>query len=80
MTAKPTGTAATVNAALVHRQFAFLPGEICAAGGASEREMNPDGWAGIPTTRRRGELPVPREETGSDSRAGVQRVRWQNRT
>jgi len=30
MTAKPTGTQPTVNAALVHRQFAFLPGEICA--------------------------------------------------
>ena len=28
MTAKPTGTQPTVNAALVHRQFAFLPGEI----------------------------------------------------
>ena len=30
MTAKPTGTQPTVNAALVHRQFAHLPGEICA--------------------------------------------------
>ena len=30
MTAKPTCTQPTVNAALVHRQFAFLPGEICA--------------------------------------------------
>ena len=29
MTAKPNGTPPTVNAALVHRQFAFLPGEIC---------------------------------------------------
>ena len=26
MTAKPTGSALRVNAALVHRQFAFLPG------------------------------------------------------
>ena len=34
MTAKPTGTQPTVNAALVHRQFAFLPGEICIACGA----------------------------------------------
>src|SRR5450759_2524206 len=34
MTAKPSGTQPTVNAALVHRQFAFLPGEICAEGGA----------------------------------------------
>ena len=34
MAAKPTGTQPTVNAALVHRQFAFLPGEICAARGA----------------------------------------------
>src|SRR5574337_533899 len=32
-TAKPTGTLPTVNAALVHRQFAFLPGEICVASG-----------------------------------------------
>ena len=30
MTAKPTGTQPTVDAALVHRQFAFFPGEICA--------------------------------------------------
>ena len=30
MTAKPIGTQPTVNAALVHRQFAFLLGEICA--------------------------------------------------
>jgi len=35
MTAKPTGSTPTVNAALVHRQFAFLPGEICTACGAS---------------------------------------------
>ena len=34
MAAKPTGTQPTVNAALVHRQFAFLPGEICIASGA----------------------------------------------
>jgi hypothetical protein len=34
MTAKPTGTQPTVNAALVHRQFASLPGEICTACGA----------------------------------------------
>ena len=34
MTAKPTGTQPTVNAALVHRQFAFLPGESCTASGA----------------------------------------------
>ena len=27
------GTQPTVNAALVHRQFAFLPGEICTEGG-----------------------------------------------
>jgi hypothetical protein len=36
MTAKPTGTQPTVNAALVHRQFAFLPGEICTACDALE--------------------------------------------
>ena len=34
MTAKPTGMQPTVNAALVHRQFAHLPGEICIACGA----------------------------------------------
>ena len=34
MAAKPTGTVPTVDAALVHRQFAFLPGEICIACGA----------------------------------------------
>ena len=33
MEAKPNGTRPTVNAALVHRQFAFLPGEICCASG-----------------------------------------------
>jgi hypothetical protein len=78
MTAKPTGTAATVNAALAHRQFAFLPGEICAACGALGRELDPDGCAGIPTTRRRGELPAPCEESGSDSRQDAQRV-WRQR-
>lgn len=31
MAAKPTGTRLAVNAAYVHRQFAFLHGEICAA-------------------------------------------------
>jgi hypothetical protein len=80
MTAKPTGTAATVNAALVHRQFAFLPGEICAAGGALNRELDPDGSTGTPRTRCRGELPAPSDETGSDSRPGTQRARWQHRT
>ena len=30
LAAKPTGTQPTVNAVLVHRQFAHLPGEICA--------------------------------------------------
>jgi hypothetical protein len=34
MTTKPTGTQPTVNAALAYRQFASLPGEICAEGGA----------------------------------------------
>lgn len=62
MTTKPNGTTATVNAALVHRQFAFLPGEICAAGGAFGREFDPDGSTGIPRTRRRGELPASSEE------------------
>ena len=36
MTAKPTGTQPTVNVALVHRQFTFLPGEICLACGVDE--------------------------------------------
>jgi hypothetical protein len=30
---KAQGTNPTVNVALVHRQFAFLPGEICLDGG-----------------------------------------------
>ena len=42
MTAKPTGTQPTVNAALVHRQFAFLPGEICAASGAPVMTTDPE--------------------------------------
>jgi hypothetical protein len=43
MAAKPTGTQPTVNAALVHRQFAFLPGEICAASGELGLGHYPDG-------------------------------------
>ena len=43
MTAKPTGTQPTVNAALVHRQFASLPGEICTACGARRWRQIPDG-------------------------------------
>ena len=35
MAAKPAGAQPTVNAALVHRQFAHLPGEICPACGDS---------------------------------------------
>ena len=35
MTAKPNGSTPTVNAAFVHGQFASLPGEICAASGAT---------------------------------------------
>jgi len=35
MAAKPTGSTPTVNAAFVHRKFAFLPGEICTASGAT---------------------------------------------
>ena len=42
MTAKPTGSTPTVNAAFVHRQFASLPGEICAASGATGRRHYPD--------------------------------------
>jgi hypothetical protein len=69
----------------------FMPGEVagqwpgaackvsCAACGALCREQDPDGCAGIPTTRRRGELPAPSEEIGSDSRCGAQRARRQRR-
>jgi len=42
MTAKPTGTQPTVNAALVHRQLASLPGEICIASGAWWVTTDPD--------------------------------------
>jgi hypothetical protein len=42
MTAKPTGSTPTVNAALVHRKFAFLPGEICTACGATGWRRYPD--------------------------------------
>ncbi|HBF23934.1 MAG TPA: hypothetical protein DDW43_00200 [Nitrosomonas sp.] len=77
MTAKPNGTPATVNAALVHRQFAFLPGEVCADGGQPDRDDDPAGPTGQPRTRSRGELPATSEETGSDARSDGQRVHWQ---
>jgi RNA-directed DNA polymerase len=34
---KPNGTTSRVYAALVHRQFAFLPGEICITCGTKEK-------------------------------------------
>ena len=79
MTAKPTGLTPMVNAALVHRQFAFLPGEICVDGGQRDRDDNPAGPTGQPRTRRRSELPAASEEIGSPSRSSWQRVRRQRR-
>ena len=80
MAAKPTGTQPTVNAALVHRQFAFLPGEICAALAARGDGGLPGmGSPGIPRTWRRGVLPAPSEETGSAPQHDAQRARRQRR-
>ena len=64
MAAKPTGTQPTVNAALVHRQFVFLPGEICAPWrcGADGR----DGWV-VPYPKRpgaRSRSPISSERIG----------------
>ena len=65
MTAKPTGTQPTVNAALVHRQFAFLPGEICAEGGAFDDDRPGSDHTGISRSRRCGELPAACEESAA---------------
>ena len=65
MTAKPTGTQPTVNAALVHRQFAFLPGEICTEGGAFDDDRPGSDHTGIPRPKRCGELPAACEESAA---------------
>ena len=65
MTAKPTGTAPTVNAALVHRQFAHLPP------GDLRRERRADGdipgsdHTGLSRSRRCGELPAACDESAA---------------
>jgi hypothetical protein len=59
MTAKPTGTQPTVNAALVHRQFAFLPGEICLACGAIDASHERPGRAVPETNQAQGWEAVP---------------------
>ena len=41
--AKSHGTASRVDVALVHRQFTFLPGEICTTGGGQGVSKFPDG-------------------------------------
>ena len=67
MTAKPTGTQPTVNAALVHRQFAFLPGEICAEGGALDDDRPGSDHTGNPRSRRCGELPAACDESAAST-------------
>ena len=67
MAAKPTGTQPTVNVALVHRHFAHLPGEICAAWQCSTDGR--DGWV-VPYLTRpsaRSRSPISSERTGPDS-------------
>ena len=66
MAAKPTETQPTVNAALVHRQFAHLPGDICAPRrcGADGRDV----WV-VPYLMRSGarsRSPISSERIGPD--------------
>ena len=74
MTAKPTGMAPTVNAALVHRQFASLPGEICIECGAQAvvamtRTVAP----GYQEPSAVASCPLRVEENGSNHHSGAQR-------
>jgi RNA-directed DNA polymerase len=65
--AKPNGTESGVDAALVHRQFTLLPGEICATGGESTNRIRPGvAQPGKPRAERHGELPAVSEERGSN--------------
>ncbi len=73
MAAKPTGSTPTVNAAFVHRKFAFLPGEICTAGGAKGRRHDPDWFHRDTKTQRRSELPAACRRNWQQRRPRVQR-------
>ena len=66
MTAKPTGTQPTVNAALVHRQFAHLPQGDLHRERCALMVTNPaSDHTGIPRSRRRGELPAASDESAA---------------
>ena len=74
MTAKPTGSVLRVNAAFVHGQFASLPGEICAASGATARRRYPDWFTpGYQEPSAVASCPPRVEERGSKRLAGAQR-------
>ena len=73
MAAKPTGTQPTVNAALVHRQFAFLPGEICIEGGAPRGDISGSDHTGLSRSWRCGELPAACDESAAIT-TGAQRA------
>jgi len=66
MTAKPTGTQPTVNAALVHRQFASLTwGDLRRVRCALMVNDPASDHTGIPRSRRRGELPAVSDESAA---------------
>ena len=66
MAAKPTGTQPTVNAPLVHRQFAHLPGEICVPWrcGSDGRDGRVVPYLSRPGARSRS--PISSEQIGPD--------------
>ena len=68
MTAKPTGTQPTVNAALVHRQFAHLPPGDLHRGRCAWMVQDP-AWdhTGISRSRRCGELPAACDESAANT-------------
>ena len=80
MTAKPIGTAPTVNAALVHRQFASLTWGDLHRVRCVSMVQNPD-WAtpGYQRSERRGELPAACRRNGSNHHRSAQRDRRQRR-
>ena len=59
MTTKPIGSGGRVNAALAHRKFTFLLGEICAPSGVVMMESNQLWWCWTPNDPARGGAAPP---------------------
>ena len=67
MTAKPTGTQPTVNAALVHRQFAHLPPGDLHRGRCALMVKTGSDHTGISRSGRCGELPAACDESAAST-------------